>query len=263
MFVWFVAAGCGNLVSCGNKQAGSQVASPQSGMEEDAGAQRGSNGKRKSRKASRRSRRAAFNLNTSHSWRALAFFVPDSIDGYRARTATEGHDLVAAPQAGVLSVKRSYSGKDDVVADLELLDTAHGARVRNVFNRAREVQRENDKVVIRPMKIEGHKALAQWFDTTHVARISVLVDDRFLFNANVKPADSPAPAIALAQKLDWDRLAALASDPPVELDAPFSDDVPDEPDVPISSTPSADDSPPPSGDAPESPDSSLLASQPQ
>jgi hypothetical protein len=197
------------------------------------------------------------NLSSGTAWRALAFFVPDVLDGFRARTATEGRDLMLGGGMGFISVKRAYA-KDNVQLELELIDTAHCERVRDVFNRSRELQREADTVVIRPLKIQGQKALAQWLDSTKVARTSVLVADRFLLNANVKPADSPAASIALVEKLDWDALDKLAAQPASALQA-SADALDRQP--PAVAANGSDEATRATGG--ESPDSSLLASQPQ
>jgi hypothetical protein len=252
--------GCGNLATCGSGQraAQSHPPPPASATVETSVQREGERKKKAARKASgRRAKRATVNLSSGTAWRALAFFVPDVLDGYRARTATEGRDLMLGAGIGFVSVKRAYS-KDNVQLELELIDTAHCERVRDVFNRSRELQREADSVVIRPLKIQGQKALAQWLDSTRVARTSVLVADRFLLNANVKPADSPEPSIALLQKLDWDALEKLAAQPASALEA--SADVLDGRPAPGAANGSEEAT---RATGSESPDSSLLAIQPQ
>ncbi|HEX4351872.1 MAG TPA: hypothetical protein VHZ95_03140, partial [Polyangiales bacterium] len=172
------------------------------------------------------------------TWRGLAFFVPDSIEGYRARSVTEGRDLGLVDDLGFVTIRRAY-GKDDQMYELEVLDISHCEKVRDVFNRSREIQRETASAVIRPMRVQNHKALTQWFDSTHTARTSVLVADRFLVNLNVKPADSPEPSLTFIEKLNWPALDQYATTPAPAPVEPAADVVAN------TATP-----PPPSKDAP-------------
>jgi hypothetical protein len=173
-------------------------------------------------KPGRRSKRPVIK-NTGSAWRALAFFLPDAFEGYRARMAIEGRDVSLGPDLGLISVRRAYGNKDDLMIEVELIDVAQSPRVRDLFNRSRELQRESDKAVIRPMRMHGQKALSQWLDSTKTARTSVLVADRFLVNANVKPAESTAPSIDFMQKLDWAALEQFAAAPPVPPETELND----------------------------------------
>jgi hypothetical protein len=251
--------GCANLADCGAWQhtAADQTPAVASASLDSGVPSRDEPKKRGTRKANgKRVRRPPLNISSGTAWRALTFFVPDVLEGYRARTASDGHDMYLGAGVGFLTVKRAY-GKDNVLLELELIDAAHCERVRDLFNHARELQRETDSVVIRPLKVQGQKALVQWLDATRVARVSVLVAERFLLNANLKPAESPAASIALAQKLDWQALEKLALTP-----APPLDTAADALEAAL----------PPGGTAPDEPargpgsettDAALLASQPE
>jgi hypothetical protein len=192
--------------------------------------------------------------SATSAWRSLRVFVPDKLDGYRARSVLEGHDLTLTPDITLLTARRAYA-RDGVSLDLEVIDTQHGERVRGVFKRTRELSRETANAVLRPMKVQGHPALSQWTQATRVARTSVLVADRFLVNANVKPADSVTPSIDAVQKLDWAALEKLAAEPSPPTAAAVEPEQATR-DVPMpvitSTTP----------DAPDASDPSLLASQP-
>jgi hypothetical protein len=260
---WLVAitlSGCANLPDCGARERTATTQAPPTAVASvDSGVVlRDDRKKRASRKATgKRVRRPAVNISSGTAWRGLTFFVPDVLEGYRARTASDGHDMSLGAGVGFLTVKRAYA-KDNLLLEIELIDAAHCERVRDLFNRARELQRETDSVVIRPIKVQGQKALVQWLDGTRVARVSVLVADRFLMNANLKPADSPAAGIALAQKLDWEALEKLALTPAAPLEA---------------SADALEAALPPAGTAPnddavrapgvEGSDAALLASQPE
>ena len=216
----FSLLGCAQLRSCSGEQPVTERAqSPLSAAETNTG---------KAGKApkSHRSKRPVIK-NTGDAWLALKFFLPDILEGYRARMAIEGRDISLGADLGLLSVRRAYGNKEDLMIEVELIDVTACERVRDLFNRSRELQRDTEKAVIRPMRVHGQKALSQWLDATKTARTSVLVADRFLVNANVKPADSTAPSIAFVEKLDWAALeqfatapivtpetAALASQPP-------------------------------------------------
>jgi hypothetical protein len=155
-----------------------------------------------------KTRRRTF--STSTDWQSLTAMLPSKLAGYHAIIQAEGSDLDLVAGMSLLFARRAY-GKDNVTVDLEVLDTAHCPRVRDVFKRSRELTRETDKAVFRSFKVAGYPAQAQWLDATHVARTSVLVRDRFLVNSNLKPADSPAPGIAFVQKLEWSALERLAT----------------------------------------------------
>jgi hypothetical protein len=115
------------------------------------------------------------------------------------------------------------------------------------------------------MRVKGFKALTQWLEATKVARTSVLVAERFLVNVSVKPADSVALSIAVADKLDWAGLEKLATQPaapiepvaePIEPGSPAAPAAPaadstDRAELPESQLPNASEPPDP-----------LLASQP-
>ncbi|HEY2735990.1 MAG TPA: hypothetical protein VGI70_18460 [Polyangiales bacterium] len=244
--------GCGDVSfkSCGGSDAIVPPPPPQPTAAEPRVITHGWTTKKPDRKGKRR--RAPAPKSTGDTWRGLAFFVPDSIEGYRARSVTEGRDLGLVDDLGFVTIKRAY-GKDDRMYELELLDVSHCEKMRDVFNRSREIQRETATAVIRPTRVQNHKALTQWFDSTHTARTSVLVADRFLVNLNVKPADSPEPSLTFIEKLDWPALDRYAATP-----APLDPTL----DISAATAPTpAQNEPPPS--AAEAPDSSLLASQPQ
>jgi hypothetical protein len=219
----FTLFGCARLQSCSGEQPVTERAqSPLSAAESDSAA----TGKTGKAPKSRHSKRPVIK-NTGDAWLALKFFLPDILEGYRARMAIEGRDISLGADLGLLSVRRAYGNKADLVIEVELIDVTACERVRDLFNRSRELQRDTEKAVIRPMRVHGQKALSQWLDATKTARTSVLVADRFLVNANVKPADSTAPSIAFVETLDWAALeqfatapivppetAALASQPP-------------------------------------------------
>jgi hypothetical protein len=182
----------------GNHEAGAAVSS-RSGAEATLALPQ--DGKAKGRRRS---------LSASTDWQSLSAVLPSKLAGYHAIIQAEGSDLDLVAGMSLLFARRAY-GKDNVTVDVEVLDTAHCPRVRELFKRSRDVTRETDKAVIRSFKLAGFPAQAQWLDATHVARTSVLVRERFLVNSNLKPADSPAPGIAFVQKLDWAALERLAT----------------------------------------------------
>jgi hypothetical protein len=184
----FTLFGCARLQSCSGEQPVTERAqSPLSAANSDSAA----NGKTGNPSKSRHNKRPVIK-NTGDAWLALKFFLPDILEGYRARMAIEGRDISLGADLGLLSVRRAYGNKEDLVIEVELIDVTACERVRDLFNRSRELQRDTEKAVIRPMRVHGQKALSQWLDATKTARTSVLVADRFLVNANVKPADSTA-----------------------------------------------------------------------
>jgi hypothetical protein len=210
------AIGCSSVWGCGGGSEAAQrseavepVAANPAPAEPNVARGNKKNGRKNAQK---RARRPVAISNNGVWWRAYAFFAPDSFEGYKARTATEGHDIGLSSKVGFVSLRRAYA-KDGVSFELELLDVAHCPRLRDVFLRSRELSRESESVVIRPMKVQSERAVTQWLASNNIARTSVLVADRFLVNVNVKPASSPNASIAIASKLDFAGLEKLATVP--------------------------------------------------
>lgn len=155
--------------------------------------------------------------STGTAWRNLTFLVPDSFEGYRARSATEGHEVDLTAGMTLTTIKRAY-GRENVLYELEVLDTVRCDRLRQVFNRTRDLNRDSPRAVIKALRVKGFKAVTQWAEATKVARTSVLVADRFLVNVSAKPADSTAPSLTFADKLDWPGLERLATQPSAPLE---------------------------------------------
>jgi hypothetical protein len=248
----FTLFGCARLQSCG----ADKLAVPPPPAAQVEGVEQAHGEQAAASKPGRRSKRPQIK-NTGSAWRALMFFLPDKFEGYRARMAIEGRDVSLGPELGLISVRRAYGNKDDLMIEVELIDVSQSPRVRELFNRSRELQRESEKAVIRPLRVHGQKALSQWLDSTKTARTSVLVADRFLVSANVKPAASVAPSLDFVQKLDWAALEQFAAGPPLPPEAELH-----EPAVAAQVRPAALGEPASRPSAADAPDSSLLASQP-
>ena len=147
------------------------------------------------------------------AWRTLTFFMPDNIEGFKARMGRDGRDIDVGTSQPLLTVRRSYANKDGVILDLELIDTAGSPRLRDLFGRTRELARDNERAVFRALKVQGQRAFSQWLDASKSARTSVLVAERFLVNVDMKPIGSAALGVAVANKLDIPKLLELASAP--------------------------------------------------
>lgn len=147
------------------------------------------------------------------AWRSLTFFMPDNIEGFRARMGRDGRDIDVGASQPILTVRRSYANKDGVILDLELIDTAASPRLRELFTRTRELARDNDRAVFRALKVQGQRAFTQWLDASKSARTSVLVAERYLVNVDLKPVTSPTLGVSVAQKLDIPRLVEQAAAP--------------------------------------------------
>lgn len=156
--------------------------------------------------------------SATSEWRKLAFFLPNSVEGFRPRAVLDGRDLDVGAEEPVLVAKRAYANKDGVSLELEVQDAACCPRLRELVLRTRELTRENKEAVMRALKIQGQRAEAQWFASNKTARTSVVVADRFIVHAVVKPAESPAPSIAVVEQLDLaglEKLPASGADVPV------------------------------------------------
>ena len=147
------------------------------------------------------------------TWRTLSFFLPDSIEGFRARMGRDGRDIDVGVAQPLLTVRRSYANKEGVILDLELIDTSASPRLRELFGRTRELARDNERAVFRALKVQGQRAFTQWLDASKSARTSVLIAERFLLNVDTKPVTTPAVGVGVAQKLDFPKLIELASSP--------------------------------------------------
>jgi hypothetical protein len=143
--------------------------------------------------------------------RCAAFvpFVPNSFEGYRAKNAAEGKDIELGEGASLALIRRGYF-KTGTALDLEIVDTVQAKPLRQLFERTRELTRDSEAAVIKPTRISGYPALAQWNSTSRAARVSLLVESRYLVNLSLRPSDGIAAALALAQKLDLRGLAQLS-----------------------------------------------------
>lgn len=143
--------------------------------------------------------------------RCAAFvpFVPNEFEGYRAKAAAEGKDIDLGEGASLALIRRAYF-KSGTALDIEVVDAGEAKPLRDLFERTREIERNVEAAVIKPFNVKGYKAFAQWNSTSRHARVSVLVESRYLVNLGLRPADGIATSMALAEKLD---LAALAQLP--------------------------------------------------
>jgi hypothetical protein len=142
--------------------------------------------------------------------RCAAFvpFVPNTFEGYRAKAAAEGKDIDLGEGASLALIRRGYF-KTGTALDIEVVDAAQAKPLRDLFERTRELERSAEAAVIKPFDLQGYKALAQWNSTSRNARVSVLVEGRYLVNLGLRPSDGIATIMALAEKLDLAGLAQL------------------------------------------------------
>jgi hypothetical protein len=154
--------------------------------------------------------------SATSAWRSLSFFLPNNVEGFRPRAVLDGRDLDVGGEEPVLMARRAYSNNDGVSLELEVLDAARCPRLRELVLRTRELARENKEAVLRALKVQGQRGEAQWFASNKTARTSVVVADRFIVHAVVKPVDSPALSIAVAEQLDFaglEKLPPTAAEP--------------------------------------------------
>jgi hypothetical protein len=139
---------------------------------------------------------------------AAAFLplVPKSFEGFRAKSDPEGRDIDLGEGARFTVLKRGYA-KGGVWLEIEIVDTEGSKALRALFEKTRELDRDTKDAVIKPIKVQGNEAVAQWNSTSKDARVTVLAENRYLVNVRVRPADGIAAAVALAEKVELDELA--------------------------------------------------------
>jgi len=142
--------------------------------------------------------------------RCAAFvpFLPPTFEGYRAKSVAEGKDIDLGEGAGLALLKRGYF-KSSTALDLEIVDTAQSKPLRTLFERTRALEHDGEAAVIKPIRVQGHAALAQWNSTAKATRVTVLVAERYLVHVTLRPSEGLAGAIELASKLDLAGLAEL------------------------------------------------------
>lgn len=133
--------------------------------------------------------------------------LPKSFEGFRAKADAEGKDVDLGDGAGFAVLKRSYS-KGSTWLEIEIVDTDGAIALRTLFERTREIERNTQEAVIKPIKVQGQKAIAQWNRTSGDARVSVLIENRYIVNVRVRPADGIASAVSLAEKVELEKLAS-------------------------------------------------------
>ncbi len=142
--------------------------------------------------------------------RCAAFvpFLPATVEGYRAKGPAEGSDFDLGEGAAIAVLRRGYF-KPGISLDIEIVDTERGKRLRDVFEQTRAIDRSTETAVIKPATVLGHKAVAQWNSTTKGARVSVLLESRYLVNLHLRPATDVEGALAAAHALNLAELAQL------------------------------------------------------
>jgi hypothetical protein len=145
----------------------------------------------------------------------LIQLLPEQLDGYVADAPVVAR-RVNVPNGGALTtVKRTYK-KDASSLELEIIDSLHSPNIRSIVKLSAQVEANTPSVVRKPEKVGEHLAIAQWHQATHMARIGVLVNDRFIVNVNVGPTGSPDLGLELARKLDLTPLVTLAAEVALE-----------------------------------------------
>ncbi|HET6332168.1 MAG TPA: hypothetical protein VFG30_03100 [Polyangiales bacterium] len=137
--------------------------------------------------------------------------VPSTFEGFKAKTQPEGKDIDLGEGAALSILKRAYF-KTSTALEIEIVDTEQAKPLRTLFEKTRELDRDTDAAVIKAVKVQGHKAVAQWNSTSKAARVTVLVDGRYLVNLSVRPTDDIASSVSLAEKLELSELTKLAAD---------------------------------------------------
>lgn len=145
--------------------------------------------------------------------RAAAFLplVPSAFEGYKAKAQPEGKDIDLGEGAALSVLKRAYY-KTSTALEIEIVDTEQSKQLRTLFEKTRELERDTEVAVIKPIKVQGYKAVAQWNSVSKAARVTVLVDGRYLVNLSVRPAESIKPSVELAEKLELSELSKLAAE---------------------------------------------------
>jgi hypothetical protein len=137
--------------------------------------------------------------------------VPKSFEGFRAKSDPEGRDIDLGQGASFAVLKRGYA-KGGVWLEIEIVDTEGSKALRTLFDKMRELDRDTQDAVIKPIKVQGNKAVAQWNSTSKDARVTVLAENRYLVNVRVRPADGVEAAVSLAEKIELGELAKLPAD---------------------------------------------------
>lgn len=144
--------------------------------------------------------------------RAATFspLVPSKFEGFKAKAEPEGKDIDLGEGAGLSVLKRAYY-KGGTALEIEVVDTMEAKPLRTLFDKTREVELHNESAVVKPVKVQGQKAYAQWNSTGRASRVTVLVDNRFLVNLSLRPTDSITAGLDLAEKLEFSELQKLSA----------------------------------------------------
>lgn len=144
--------------------------------------------------------------------RCAAFvpFLPSVFEGFRAKGPAEGKDVELGEGGGLATLKRGYY-KNGTALELELVDTERSRSLRELFVRSRAIERDTKAAVIRPLRIQGYDALAQWNETAKIARVTILVE-RVLVNLSLRPSTALDASLRLSERLDLAALAKLQAD---------------------------------------------------
>ncbi len=137
----------------------------------------------------------------------MGAFLPDELAGFTSTLAFEARET-PIPNGGTLHVARREYAKGDLRLQVEITDSLHAPAIAKLV----EHQHTSDRPVrarIKPRVIRGRPALSQHHVDTKTAIVNVLVRKRLLINVKVLQTDKLDDALAVADAIDYEGLAAL------------------------------------------------------
>lgn len=139
---------------------------------------------------------------------ALAAILPQALGEYRASGPAEPQSVKLADGNTVSQAKRRYAHGGSTLV-LEIMDAVQAGMVLTVVKGAQKKERWTPDHITKGMDINGTWVVTQWSGKQQSARIGALLGERLIYSLSVTPATTVAPAIAMAQLLDYGPALAL------------------------------------------------------
>lgn len=144
------------------------------------------------------------------NWRALAPFLPDKLGSFSASGELKGK-TAGMGQMKVTTVKRVYKDGDRKLT-VEILDTSLVPVMRAGFTMISTFNEDSTEGVKKGIKVEDNPALLEWRKKRQRGTISILVADRYLVKATLRPCEKPADVVEAGKLVAIKKLAKVKAE---------------------------------------------------
>jgi hypothetical protein len=140
-------------------------------------------------------------------WQSLSQALPTSAPGWQLQGQVEGQ---SAAMMGINVAEAKCTLKQAAMtADITLVDTTFNPMLAMPFTMMQSVKIDSTTERTGPVQIATHQGVSNFQKQTNRAQVLVMVGNRILATVEVSNAGSEAPAVQLAQQINFAHLASL------------------------------------------------------